>query len=1222
MKRKTPWNRVLALVLTLALALSLSTGALATGSVPEPGKDWTVALYLCGDPETNYGCITDEILEMLEADIPDSVNVLLMTGGAKTWDPYGKGAQTQGYVKPDADKQQIFRVDDEKMTLLGQRDPSQPDYAYMNDPDTVAWYMEFAQGYAPDVAHTMFIFWDHGGGPLTGAMVDEYSGGVMSSEGLIEAMNETAENLPGGKKYDMIGFVACLMGSVELAYGLRDAADYLLASEEVVPGTGYNFHWLNIFSEKENAADVTAKEVGQRIIDLYTARGDEENDPSDANWTDTANQTMALVDLSQMEDLMAAVQTFAEQLKAVQDDSEHPEKYAAVARAVRAAPSMHNRSCGLLDLYAFAYPLAQQEELGALAAAAQGVLDQLGTLPAAKDHTLCGALTGDSPAVVYRGVSPNYSAAAGLTIYYPETRQKMNETRATYYLSKYYPLKISDTYVGYLVNLIKSQMEQQVFRGELRLSMDPETYDYTMTVGEADIDSLTKVDAVTFYSDLVNQKTYYLGNRPVDGADWIEGEFLYKYDLSTISLQDQGFTYERTKDDGAVYTSYDIPILIEGNDYVSRMTMAVVDSLPGVGIILSIQDFDPDSEDVGVAVHSFIPGAEDEITFYPLLLELTPELANEHRLPTEDYASLTAKSYLKNKPITLGGQNQSAIAQWNSENERYFLEIKQGVMEGGPDKAFLNHFRVEDVSGNSYYSAPMAFLLIKDPHEELSIAPIAPQTYTGSPIKPELSLIYHSVVGDVTIPASAISNQLTITYERNTAPGTAVVKVYYQGGKGEGNGYLEPASFEIRSAGGYDDGGSSSGGSSTAATELSVTVSGDTATVKAPTDAQLNALLGEGEATGEITIDLSDSGSAVTAASIPAETVKAIEKAVSDPAKSAEELTVKLPGGSVTLDAQALKTVSEQAAGSDVTLELKTVNVTELNSAQQEAVQTMQVEVALEAALTSGGKSVADFGTGAATVRIPYPLKDGQQPGGIVVWYVDADGSKTEVPATYDGENIVFSVGHFSTYVIAYDGSRAAACPKDGTCPLSAYTDLDPASWYHDGVHWALENGVMQGLGGGVFQPDGTTTRAQVATILWNMEGKPAADGPNPFFDIPIDGDVWYADAVKWAAANGIVEGYIEGAHKVFGPDQPVTREQLVTMLYRYAQSKGRGFTGMWMFLLDFPDAADVSDWASEAMHWMVMQGVINGMDGKLNPKGSATRAQAASMLSRFVLGA
>ena len=91
--------------------------------------------------------------------------------------------------------------------------------------------------------------------------------------------------------------------------------------------------------------------------------------------------------------------------------------------------------------------------------------------------------------------------------------------------------------------------------------------------------------------------------------------------------------------------------------------------------------------------------------------------------------------------------------------------------------------------------------------------------------------------------------------------------------------------------------------------------------------------------------------------------------------------------------------------------------------------------------------------------------------------------------------------------------------------------------------------------------------------------------------------------------------GYGDGR---FGPNDPITREQLAAILYRYAQTKGQGFQGLWSFRLDFPDAGDVSDWATEAMSWMVMQGVINGMDGRLNPQGDATRVQVAAMVHRF----
>ncbi|MBQ1363015.1 MAG: S-layer homology domain-containing protein, partial [Oscillospiraceae bacterium] len=117
-----------------------------------------------------------------------------------------------------------------------------------------------------------------------------------------------------------------------------------------------------------------------------------------------------------------------------------------------------------------------------------------------------------------------------------------------------------------------------------------------------------------------------------------------------------------------------------------------------------------------------------------------------------------------------------------------------------------------------------------------------------------------------------------------------------------------------------------------------------------------------------------------------------------------------------------------------------------------------------------------------------------------------------------------------------------------------------------------------------------------------------------PFQDVPAGS--WYEKAVNWAAEAGVVKGTSE---TTFSPDDPITREQLAAILYRYAQSKGEGFTGMWAFPLDFPDAADVSEYAYEAMCWMTMHGIITGMDdGTLAPKDNATRAQIATMFMRF----
>ena len=109
---------------------------------------------------------------------------------------------------------------------------------------------------------------------------------------------------------------------------------------------------------------------------------------------------------------------------------------------------------------------------------------------------------------------------------------------------------------------------------------------------------------------------------------------------------------------------------------------------------------------------------------------------------------------------------------------------------------------------------------------------------------------------------------------------------------------------------------------------------------------------------------------------------------------------------------------------------------------------------------------------------------------------------------------------------------------------------------------------------------------------------------------------IWYEKAVNWAVENGVVLGTSE---TTFSPDTPITREQLATILYRYAKMKGQGFTDEWAFPLDFSDGADVSAWANEAIHWMTMKQVIQGMDGgKLAPQSDATRAQIATIFMRF----
>ena len=391
---------------------------------------------------------------------------------------------------------------------------------------------------------------------------------------------------------------------------------------------------------------------------------------------------------------------------------------------------------------------------------------------------------------------------------------------------------------------------------------------------------------------------------------------------------------------------------------------------------------------------------------------------------------------------------------------------------------------------------------------------------------------------------------------------------------------------------------------------VKASVSGTTATVTKLTNEQITQVTENKSAGAEtqntVAIDVSGVAKDVKTAVIPTESVKAVEE-------TGSSLQVTLTDGSVEFDTAAQTAITDAAKGSDIRLNLDAVSESSLNTAQQSATKEMDVQIVVDAYITSNGQRISDFKGGSATLSIPYTLKDGQSAGGIVVWYVADDGTRTQVPASYDGKIVVFTVTHFSNYVVAYDAEQAKICPKDASCPLSAFTDARAAAWYHDGVHWALENGVMNGVGDGKFAPNDTTTRAQVVTMLWRLEGSPAYVGMSEFSD--VDNEEWYGPAIRWASSEGIVNGY-DGK---FAPNDAVTREQLVTILYRYAQYKKLDVSvGEDTNILSYDDAFSVSDWAMSAMQWAVGSGVVNGIGTNLEPAGDASRAQVATMLWRF----
>ncbi len=243
------------------------------------------------------------------------------------------------------------------------------------------------------------------------------------------------------------------------------------------------------------------------------------------------------------------------------------------------------------------------------------------------------------------------------------------------------------------------------------------------------------------------------------------------------------------------------------------------------------------------------------------------------------------------------------------------------------------------------------------------------------------------------------------------------------------------------------------------------------------------------------------------------------------------------------------------------------------------------------------------------TVTITPQPEDGYQVDEVIV--TDQNGKEVEVTPKGDGSYTFTQPDGKVTITVTFkEKSAVSDCPRDESCPMAPFTDADRTAWYHDGVHYCVEHGLMVGTSADTFEPNITTTRGMIATILWRLEGSPMVDTAMNYTDVPSGS--WYEEAIRWADSTGVVLGYGDGT---FGPDDPITREQMAAMLWRYA-----GKPQAESSLADFTDGSETSQWAESAMVWAVEQGLIEGMgNAQLNPQGQATRAQAAIILMRFV---
>lgn len=241
-----------------------------------------------------------------------------------------------------------------------------------------------------------------------------------------------------------------------------------------------------------------------------------------------------------------------------------------------------------------------------------------------------------------------------------------------------------------------------------------------------------------------------------------------------------------------------------------------------------------------------------------------------------------------------------------------------------------------------------------------------------------------------------------------------------------------------------------------------------------------------------------------------------------------------------------------------------------------------------------------------------------QNPGTVIAAFAGAEaaGAGTvltlKFAAVEEGQSTV-ALSSKDSYLTGVEDALDAQTKVVVDCPSRQFTDVDPDSCYHDGIDYVVANGLMIGMGNNHFGPNVVLSRAMMVTILYRMEGAPKVTGNMPFTDVK-EGQYYY-DAVLWAYQNKITLGMSD---KLFCPSIDVSREQMVTLMARYASFKGITVKGSDS-LKNFVDGSKVSEYARESMSWAIDNGLIIGVgDNKLSPRGSTIRAQAATVIARF----
>jgi hypothetical protein len=430
--------------------------------------------------------------------------------------------------------------------------------------------------------------------------------------------------------------------------------------------------------------------------------------------------------------------------------------------------------------------------------------------------------------------------------------------------------------------------------------------------------------------------------------------------------------------------------------------------------------------------------------------------------------------------------------------------------------------------------------------------------------------------------ANANSATTTFTMPANAATVTATYKPTGGGGGGGGGGASPPEQQPTATVPAAEG-----------KAQVTYTPDGKKALLELPTD-KIDEIIAKSRG-GIADIDLSGVKD-ISEAQLPA-------AAIDQLAENEMSLSIYLPQGEVTLNAEALEALSKAAKGNDIVTKVESLVPAENLNARQRAV--VGDRPVYDISVLCNGVAIHNFSGGLITISIPYTLQPGEMADGIRIYYLDSNGNIRQVDAVYDAktQTAIFTTDHLSIYYIDYE------------VWVNPFADVFEDDWFYSDVEFASRNGLFNGTSETTFSPHMATTRGMIVTVLYRLAGSPDVSAlANPFSDVASG--QYYTDAVKWAAKNGIVLGI--GENK-FAPDEDISRQDLAVILNRYAVFANLKLPAARLYV-KFSDDADIADYAKEAIEAFFKANIVSGKgDGIFDPKGTATRAEVAAMLHRFI---